>query len=89
MHTTGMLLNYMAYEDRCSRIYSASGTVRPCDIPTETLLSGCNPDCANGGTCVNDLCVCPPGVSGHACHIGMYFALIFFNFDIYIYTQIF
>ena len=32
--------------------------------------SGCVPDCANGGTCRNGACVCPPGISGEACHNG-------------------
>lgn len=41
-----------------------------CDIPADKLLQGCNPDCANGGTCLNDTCVCPPGITGRGCHLG-------------------
>ncbi|XP_053409011.1 neurogenic locus notch homolog protein 1-like [Mercenaria mercenaria] len=49
----------------------AEGGIRPCDLPADMLLSGCNPDCANGGTCDNDTCLCPPGITGHACHIDV------------------
>ena len=44
--------------------------VRPCDIDPEILLAGCNPDCANGGTCVNGTCICPIGITGKACNEG-------------------
>ncbi|XP_064602452.1 uncharacterized protein LOC135468240 [Liolophura sinensis] len=29
--------------------------------------SGCNPECANGGTCDNGVCRCPRGLSGSSC----------------------
>ena len=34
------------------------------------LSATCKPDCLNGGTCVNDRCVCAPGYLGAICNIG-------------------
>lgn len=34
------------------------------------LASGCNPECANGGTCENGVCRCPRGLSGSSCQTG-------------------
>lgn len=44
--------------------------VRACDIDPQLLLAGCNPECANGGTCNNGTCICPVGITGKACNEG-------------------
>ena len=45
--------------------------VRSCDIDPAILLAGCNPECANGGTCNNGRCLCPIGITGTACNEGI------------------
>ena len=56
---------------------SKTGSVRPCDIDPEILLAGCNPDCANGGTCKNGTCICPLGITGRACNEGTCYVVLF------------
>ncbi|XP_033759151.1 fibropellin-1-like [Pecten maximus] len=39
-----------------------------CGRSLESLKMACNPQCSNGGVCKDGNCVCPPGVTGVACH---------------------
>ena len=47
----------------------------------------CEPECQNGGTCVNGACVCGPCMQGALCEIGQYhlfvnnsfFSIIFYH----------
>ena len=57
--------------DQSSCVNQDGVDVRPCDIDPEILLAGCNPDCANGGTCYNGKCLCPKGITGTACNEGI------------------
>ncbi|XP_041373744.1 neurogenic locus Notch protein-like [Gigantopelta aegis] len=40
-------------------------SVRQCK--STAIQDGCHPQCANGGTCMDGVCSCPPGVTGKAC----------------------
>ncbi|XP_046554186.1 fibrillin-1-like [Haliotis rubra] len=40
---------------------------RSCKDLLRGFLRGCNPQCANGGTCQNGTCVCPTGIMGSTC----------------------
>ncbi|XP_005106845.3 uncharacterized protein LOC101847898 [Aplysia californica] len=46
---------------------TTSGSRPGCKELLEMALSGCQPQCASGGRCVDGKCVCPPGVTGGAC----------------------
>ncbi|RUS70904.1 hypothetical protein EGW08_021332 [Elysia chlorotica] len=46
---------------------TGTGTDSPCQALLRRVLTGCQPQCANGGSCHGDTCVCPPGLTGTAC----------------------
>ncbi|XP_060064022.1 uncharacterized protein LOC132544437 [Ylistrum balloti] len=39
-----------------------------CGRSLESLKMDCYPQCSNGGVCADGSCICPPGVTGVACH---------------------
>lgn len=39
----------------------------PCQALLRQVITGCQPQCANGGSCQGDVCICPPGLKGLAC----------------------
>ncbi|XP_069115078.1 fibrillin-1-like [Argopecten irradians] len=47
---------------------SDDGMSYDCGRSLESLGMPCNPQCSNGGVCKHGACVCPPGVTGVACH---------------------
>ena len=46
------------------------GSSLECPNINDVKRMECLPECANGGSCKNGRCVCPPGLSGPACHDG-------------------
>ena len=42
----------------------------PCLALLRKVRSGCQPQCANGGSCHGNVCVCPQGLTGQACEHG-------------------
>ncbi|GFS22253.1 hypothetical protein ElyMa_006946000 [Elysia marginata] len=49
---------------------SGKGRNSPCLALLRKVWAGCQPQCANGGSCHGDVCVCPPGLTGRACEEG-------------------
>ncbi|KAK3740581.1 hypothetical protein RRG08_003358 [Elysia crispata] len=50
---------------KCDR--DRAGADSPCLALLRKVWTGCQPQCANGGSCHGDACVCPLGLMGKAC----------------------